>query len=115
MSLARRMIQCALPISGGNATTPSIQIPNGATKLTTQFVYSGLDEDITLTMLQSLDGSNFDICTNEDDAPISITLDKDFASMTMNIADLLTTWIQFSMNVGQAKTGTLDKLYVIMT
>ena len=33
----------------------------------------------------------------------------------MNVADLLTTWIQFSMNVGEATTGTLDKLYVIMT
>ena len=115
MSLARRMIQCALPVSEGDATTPYIQIPNGSTKLTIQFVYSGLDDDIILTMLQSLDGSNFDTCVNEDDAAITITLDKDFASMTLNVADLLTTWIQFSMSVGDATTGTLDKLYVIMT
>jgi len=115
MSIARRMIQCSLPISGGNALTPYIQIPNGATKLTIQFIYSGLDADITLTMLQSLDGANFDTCVNEDDAPITITLDKDFTSMTLNVADLLTTWIQFSMDVGEATTGVLEKLYIIMT
>ena len=115
MSLARRMIQCSLPVSAGNASTPYIQIPNGATKLTIQFVYSGLDADIVLSMNQSLDGFNFDACVNEDDAPITITLDKDFTSMTLNVADLLTTWIHFSMDVGEAKTGTLDKMYVIMT
>jgi len=115
MSLARRMIQCSLPVSAGNASTPYIQIPNGATKLTIQFVYSGLDADIVLAMNQSLDGFNFDACVNEDDVPITITLDKDFTSMTLNVADLLTTWIQFSMDVGEAKTGTLDKMYVIMT
>ena len=115
MSIARRMIQCSLPVSGGAAISPSIQIPNGATKLTTQFIYEGLDADITLTMLQSLDGSNFDTCVNEDDAPVTITLDKDFTSMTLNVADLLTTWIQFSMDIGNATTGTLQKLHVIMT
>ena len=115
MAIARRMIQCSLPVSAGNASTPYIQIPNGATKLTIQFVYSGLDDDITLSMLQSLDGVNFDNCVNEDDAAISIVLDKDFTSMTLNVADLLTTWIQFSMDVGLAKTGTLEKLFVMMT
>jgi hypothetical protein len=35
--------------------------------------------------------------------------------MTLNVADLLTTWIQFSMDVGEAKTGVLEKLYIIMT
>ena len=115
MAIARRMIQCSLPVSGGNALSPYIQIPNGATKLTIQFVYSGLDDDIILTMLQSLDESNFDTCVNEDDAAITITLDKDFASMTLNVADLLTTWVQFSMDVGEATTGNLDKLYVMMT
>jgi len=115
MAIARRMIQCSLPVSGGNALTPYIQIPNGATKLTIQFIYSGLDADITLTMLQSLDGANFDTCVNEDDAPITITLDKDFASMTLNVADLLTTWVQFSMDIDEATTGALDKLHVMMT
>ena len=115
MSIARRMIQCSLPVIGGDALSPYIQIPNGATKLTIQFVYSGLDADITLTMLQSLDGLNFDTCVNEDDAAITIVLDKDFTSMTLNVADLLTTWIQFSMDIGDATTGNLDKLYVIMT
>jgi len=115
MSIARRMIQCSLPVSGGNALTPGIQIPNGATKLTIQFMYSGLDADISLTMLQSLDGANYDTCVNEDNAPITITLDKDFSTMTLNVADLLTTWVQFSMEVGEAKTGSLDKMFVMMT
>jgi len=115
MATARRMIQCNLDISDGSASTPYIQIPNGATKLTIQFVYSGLDDDVTMTMHQSLDGVNFDTCVNDADDPISITLDASFDSMTLNVTDLLTTWIKFVLDVGSATTGTVQKLYVMMT
>ena len=115
MATARRMIQCNLDVSAGNAASPYIQIPNGATKLTIQFVYSGLDADVTMTMHQSLDGVNFDTCVNDADDPISITLDYTFDSMTLNITDLLTTWIKFVLDVGTATTGTIQKLYVMMT
>ena len=115
MATARRMIQCNLDVSAGNAASPYIQIPNGATKLTIQFVYSGLDADVTMTMHQSLDGVNFDTCVNDADDPISITLDYTFDSMTLNITDLLTTWIKFVLDVGDATTGTIQKLYVMMT
>jgi len=115
MATARRMIQCNLDVSAGNAASPYIQIPNGATKLTIQFVYTGLDADVTMTMHQSLDGVNFDTCVNDADDPISITLDYTFDSMTLNITDLLTTWIKFVLDVGTATTGTIQKLYVMMT
>ena len=114
MAKARRMIQCNLAISNGDAITTAIQIPNGATKLTIQFNYSGLDDDVSITMLQSLDGVNFDTCMNENDEPVSMSLDHSFSSMTMNIADLLTAWIKFSMDVGEATTGTLDKIFLTM-
>jgi len=115
MATARRMIQCNLDVSAGNAASPYIQIPNGATKLTIQFVYTGLDADVTMTMHQSLDGVNFDTCVNDADDPISITLDYTFDSMTLNITDLLTTWIKFVLDVGSATTGTIAKFYVMMT
>jgi len=114
MSTARRLLQTNLPISQGNAVTNPVQIPNGSTNITVQAVYSGLDADVTLTLQQSLDGANFDTCVNENDEPVSVTLDKDFTSMTVNISDLLTSWIKFSLDVGDATTGLLDKIYILM-
>lgn len=114
MAIARRMIQCNMAISDGNATTPAIQVPNGATKLTIQFSFFGLDDNVSITMLQSLDGVNFDTCMNENDEPVSMSLDHSFSSMTMNIADLLTAWIKFSMDVGEATAGSLDKIFLTM-
>ena len=115
MPLARRLVNCNLAIADGDAFTPYIQIPNGATKITVQLIYSGLDADITTSLQQSLDGVNFDTCTNDEDTPVEIILDKDFPSMTLNVSDLLTTWIRFSISVGEATIGALDKIYLIFT
>ena len=114
MSTARRLLQTNFQISQGNAVTNPVQSPNGSTNITVQAVYSGLDADITLTVQQSLDGANFDTCVNENDEPVSVILDHSFTSMTINIADLLTSWIKFSLNVGDATTGLLEKIYILM-
>jgi hypothetical protein len=114
MSTARRFLQTNLQISQGNAVTNPVQVPNGSTNLTVQIVYSGLDADVSLTLLQSLDGGNFDTCVNENDEPLTFILDKDFSSMTINISDLLTSWIKFSLNVGDATAGLLEKIYILM-
>jgi hypothetical protein len=115
MPLARRLVNCNLATADGDAFTPYIQIPNGATKITVQFIYTSLDSDITCTMQQSLDGYNFDTCTNDEDTQVAIVLDKDFPSMTLNVSDLLTTWIRFKVEVGNATTGTLEKLHLIFS
>ena len=75
MSIARRMLQLNLNIADGNSVTPAIQVPNGATKVTVQFAYSNLDAEVSVSMYQSLDGGNFDLCRNESDEPVTISLD----------------------------------------
>jgi hypothetical protein len=114
MSIARRLIQLNLPVSTGNMDTPAIQIPNGATKLTIQFNYSGLDDSVTMSLLQSIDGVNYDTCVNDNDEPVSITLDPNFTSMSLNITDLLAAWIKFSLDPVDATTGSIDKLFILM-
>jgi hypothetical protein len=114
MSTSRRLLQTNFQISAGNTVSVPVQIPNGSNSLTIQFVYCGLDSDVTLTMHQSLDGANFDLCVNESDEPVSITLDKSFTSMTMNVTDLLTSWIKFSLDTASATTGILEKILILM-
>jgi hypothetical protein len=115
MSIARRLVNCNLDIADGDGYSPYIQIPNGALNITVQFVYHDLDANISCTMQQSLDGINFDSCANSDDVPVQIDLDYTAPSMTMNVSDLLTTWIRFYVEVGDATTGILDKLYILFT
>ena len=114
MPIARRMLHLNLNIANGNSVTPAVQVPNGATKVTIQFSYVNLNADVALSMHQSLDGGNFDLCRNESDEPVSITLDHTTTSMTLNITDLLTTWFRFSLDVLSATNGTIDKIYVLM-
>jgi len=114
MSVARRMLQLNLNIANGNAVTPAVQVPNGASKVTIQFTYSNLDAEVSVSMHQSLDGGNFDLCRNESDEPVSIILDPTATSMTLNITDLLTTWFRFSIDVQTATEGIIEKIYVLM-
>ena len=114
MSIARRILLVNLNIADGNSVTPAVQVPNGATKVTIQFSYSNLDADVALSIHQSLDGGNFDLCRNESDEPVTITLDHTTTSMTLNITDLLTTWFRFSLDVLSATAGTINKIYILM-
>ena len=114
MTIARRMLPLNLNIAGGNAVTPAIQVPNGATKVTIQFTYTNLDAEVSVSMHQSLDGGNFDLCRNESDEPVTITLDPASSSMSLNITDLLTTWFRFSIDVQTATEGTIERIYVLM-
>jgi hypothetical protein len=40
-----------------------------------------------------------------------MVLDKDATSATLNVMNLLTTWIRFFVQVGTAKTGTIKECY----
>jgi len=104
MPLARTKITCNLDIAAGDAYLDYVQVPDGSMNITAQISYSGLDADVTLTLQQSLDGSNFDELT-------SMVLDKDATSATLNVMNLLTTWIRFFVQVGSAKTGTIKDCY----
>lgn len=114
MTISRRMLQMNLDVSSGPSVTPAVQVPNGATKVTLQFLYSGLDSEVAVSMHQSLDGGNFDLCLNENDEPVTVSLDPSSSSMTINITDLLTTWFRFSIDPQSATTGIIEKIYVLM-
>ncbi|NCA77971.1 MAG: hypothetical protein EOM90_16720 [Alphaproteobacteria bacterium] len=108
MNLAHRIVPCAIGIDDGDCFTSHIQIPNGATKLTIQFFYSSIDADVTCTLQQSLDGTNFDNI-------VSCVLDHDDTTATLNVVDVLTTWIRFEILVGSATTGVLSRLHLLMS
>jgi hypothetical protein len=102
-----------LLLPGTAAFTPSVQIPNGCTKITVQFMYHDIDYPVGCTMYQSLDGVNFDECRTVDEMPIFLQLDIDSVSMTLNVSELLTTWVRFYVSLGDATTGTLDKFMIL--
>jgi len=108
------MLQLNINIADGNVVTPAIQVPNGSSKVTIQFTYSDLDAEVAISLHQSLDGGNFDLCLNENDEPVTINLDPDNTSMSLNITDLLTTWFRFSIDIQTATTGTIHKIHLLM-
>jgi hypothetical protein len=114
----RRVVLCDMDIAtivaeGGTAFTPSVQIPNGCTKITVQFKYHGIDYAFGCIMYQSLNSIDFDECRTIDEMPIQILMDIDSVSMTLNVSELLTTWIRFLVETGDCTTGTLDKFLVL--
>ena len=115
----RKLVLCNMniadifPLPGSAEFTPAVQIPNSATKITVQFLYHGIDFPVGCIMYQSLDGVNFDECRTIDEMPVKIDLDIDSVSMTLNVSELLTSWIRFLVSVGDATTGTLDKFLVL--
>jgi hypothetical protein len=113
----RRMVLCNIDISDigviDYAMTPAVQIPNGATKITVQFKYGSITSPVTCTLFQSLDGLTYDLCETVDEMPISIILDVASTSATLNISELLTTWIRFKVEKGSAIAGTLNKFLVL--
>ena len=115
----RRMVLCNMDIAdimglpNTAEFTPAVQIPNGATKITVQFLYHGIDYPIGCTMYQSLDGVNYDECQTIDEMPIIIHLDIDSVSMSLNVSELLTSWMRFYVTIGDATAGRLDKFLVL--
>jgi len=104
MPLSRTKITCNLDISDGDSYLDYVQVPDSSMNLSAQFIYCGLDADVTVTLQQSLDGSKFDDVT-------SMVLDKDDTSATLNVMNLLTTWVRFKITVSTAKTGTITDCY----
>ena len=104
MPLSRTKITCNLDIADGDAYLDYVQVPDGSMNITAQFAYSGLDDNITVSLQQSLDGSNYDNV-------VDMVLDKDDTSATLNVMNVLTTWVRFYLQVGAAKTGTIKECF----
>lgn len=114
MSTIRRILQLNIAVTDRQSLTTAIQITNGSTKMAIQFFYSNIDSQVSLTMQQSLDGLNFDTCCTENDEPLTITLDPTSQSFTLNISEVLATWVRFSIDYGTATSGSIDKAIVLM-
>jgi len=110
MAFTRKLIPLNIPASGGNVNSPAYLIPNGSTRITAQFIYSGLAADATLTLQQSTDGKNFDPVLDLAGEPVTLILDKDNASATVNLVNLLTLWIRFQVDFATATAGSLSSV-----
>ena len=105
MPLARTKITCNLNIAYGNAYLQAVQVPDGSMNITAQFAYCGLDANVTVTLQQSLDNKNYDDV-------VSLVLDKDDTSVSLNVLDVLTTWVRFKVTVGEATEGIVSDCHI---
>ena len=115
MAFIRKLIPLNIPASGGNANSPAYMIPDGATRITAQFTYTGLALDATLSLLQSTDGKNFDPVLDLAGDPVTLVLDKDNASATVNLVNLLTLWIRFQVDFATGGDGSINAVQYLTT
>jgi len=104
MPFSRTKITCNLDIADGNAYMQAVQVPDGSMNITAQFAYSGLDVNVNATLQQSLDGKNYDDV-------VSMVLDKDDTSATLNVIEILSIWLRFYVQVGSATEGVISDCY----
>ena len=107
MAFVRKLIQLNIPASGGNINTPAYLVPNGSTFITAQFSFSELSVNALLTLQQSTDGKNFDPVLDISGDPVILTLNKDNASATVNLVNLLALWIRFQLDFGGSGLGQI--------
>jgi hypothetical protein len=110
MAFTRKLTQLNILASGGNVNSPAYLVPNGSTRITAQFTYSGLSVDASLTLQQSTDGKNFDPVLDITGEPVTLILDKDNASATVNLVNLLTLWIRFQVDFAASVAGTISSV-----
>ena len=107
MSFKRQIIPLNILASNGNVDTPSFLVPDGSSKITAQFKYTGLSADATLSVLQSTDGSAFDPVLDMNGDAVSLVLDKNNTTATINLVNLLTMSVAFRISFASATTGSL--------
>jgi hypothetical protein len=113
MSYVRAIIPINIAGSGGDTYTPSYLVPDGSSKITTQFTYASLASNVTLSVEQSADGKNFDPVLDISAAPLTLVLDKLNPSATINIVNLLTMAIRFKVDFDVAETGSITSVTYI--
>jgi primase-polymerase (primpol)-like protein len=115
MNFVRKLIPLNILASGGNANLPFYMVPNGSSKITVQFKFSDLATNATLTLQQSANGSDFDPVFDSSGNPVTLLLDKDKSSATINLVNLLTLWIRFQVDFAAAETGSIDSVQYLTT
>jgi len=108
MAFTRKLIPLNIPASGGNVNATAYMVPDGSTRITAQFTFSGLTVDATLSLQQSTDGKNFDPVLDIAGEPVTLILDKDNASATVNLVNLLTLWIRFQVDFAGSGAGIIQ-------
>lgn len=115
MAFNRTIVPLSIQASDGNVNTPAFMVPDNSGKITAQFTYSGLSANATLSIQQSTDGTNFDPVLDISLAPVTLVLDKEKASATLNLVNLLTLWIRFSVDFAEAEAGSIHSVQYITT
>lgn len=110
MPFTRKIIPLNILALDGNINSPAWMIPDGSSKITAQFTFSGLAADATLSMQQSTDGANFDPVLDIAGEPVTLVLDKDNASATLNLVNLLTLWIRFHIDFAASGAGSINSV-----
>lgn len=109
MSFARKIIPLDILATNGDVNTPAFLVPDGAARITAQFTFSALHDDANLTLQQSADGAYFDPVLDTAGDPVTLLLNKDNTSATINLVNLLTLWIRFQIDFSTEGTvaGTI--------
>ena len=112
MSFARKIIPLDILATNGDVNTPAFLVPDGAARITAQFTFSALHDDANLTLQQSADGAYFDPVLDIAGDPVTLLLNKDNTSATINLVNLLTLWIRFQIDFSTEGTvaGTIHSV-----
>lgn len=110
MAYQRKIIQLNISGAGGDTYTPVFLVPDGSSKITAQFVYTGLLVNPILSLEQSTDGKNFDPVLDLSSVPLTLSLNKNNPSATVNIVNLLTMSIRFKIDFDPTETGSITSV-----
>jgi hypothetical protein len=84
------------------------------TFMTMQFAFSLASDDASvLSVEQSADGANFDTVKDANGDAVTLSLVKTETSATLNIAELVTVWIRFSVEFAADETGSISGVTIL--
>jgi len=95
-----------------SVNTRAFLIPDGSSKITAQFDYA-LSADATLSVEQSTDGENFDPVLDINGDAVTLVLDKDLTSATINLVNLLTLSLRFAVAFTAESTGLINSITLL--
>lgn len=112
MSFERKIIPLNIDPEDGDIYTQAFLIPDGSSKITAQFDYA-LSSDATLSIEQSTDGSNFDPVLDINGDAVTLVLNKDLTSATINLVNLLTLNLRFAIAFTAQSTGSINSVIIL--
>jgi len=101
-----------ITLAGADVTTDAIECPENKS-MSLQIVYD-LDSstNTVATLLQTNDGENFNEVVDSSGEAVTVELDPDTTSATINIAGLICGEIAILFDVPADETGSIDELII---